>query len=476
MADRLSALDASFLYLESDTTPMHVGSLALFQETPGVLDHERLVRLIRDRIVYAPRYRQVVREVPAGLAHPVWVDDPRFDVSYHVRRSALPAPGTVEQLYDLVARIMSRPLDRRHPLWEVYLVEGVEGRRFALLTKVHQSMIDGSAAVDIGEVILDMVAEITPAPQSRWRPAPAPSDAELLVGAVSDNLRHPIEALGRLHAGMSSAGRALGDMAATMASALRPPDHSPLRAQIGQQRRFTTVDLRLEELKTVRRTLGGTINDATLAIVAGGLRSWMLARGAVVAADTTVRTLVPVSVTVEDDSGPGATREVSSRVESFLVDLPVGEPDPVIRLQRITFEMSRHGETGRAIGAKALVELVGFSAPTLHALGARVGGTLSRRAYTLAVINVPGPQTPLFAGGARMLSDYPIIPISDEQAVAIGVTSYDGGIFFGLVADRDAVPDLDLLATSMREALSELLEATRSRSSGRLRVAPTRIG
>ena len=460
MADRLSPLDSSFLYLEGATTPMHVGSLTLFQEQPGVIDHDRLVKLIRDRIAYVPRYRQRLREVPGRLANPVWVDDERFDVSYHVRRSALPAPGSLKQLQELVARIMSRPLDRRHPLWEVYLVEGVEGHQFALLSKTHQAMVDGVTAVDIGEVILEETAEVRGAPATTWRPAPGPSSAELVAGAVSEAVTHPMALWGVVSGGMQSARQVIGDAAATVAQAVRGRDESPLAIEVGQQRRFAMLDLRLDDLKEVRRARGGTINDVALAVIAGGVRGWLLSRGLGVSHETIVRTLVPMSVSSEDD------RMAASLVDAFLLDLPVGEPDPLIRLQRISFDTARFEESVRPIGAKAMAGLVGFAPPTLHTLGARVGASLSQRSYSLSVTNVPGPQTPLYAGGARMLAAYPIIPLTPRHALSIGLTSYDGGVFLGLNADRDAMSDLDVLVQSLRDSLAELIDAARSR--GRL--------
>ena len=457
MADRLSSLDASFLYLEGPTTPMHVGSLTLFQEAPGIIDHDRLVRLIRDRIAYVPRYRQRLREVPGNLANPVWVDDERFDVTYHVRRSALPAPGSIEQLHELVARIMSRPLDRRHPLWEVYLVEGVQGSRFALLSKTHQCMVDGFTAVDIGEVILEETPEVRSAPSSTWRPSRGPTSVELVAGAIGDTFTHPSEIIGKVRGGWESARRSTGDLAVAVMHALRPAEEVPLIADVGQQRRFATLDLRLEDFKEVRRARGGTVNDVALAVIAGALRTWLLARGATVTSETVVRTLVPISLRSDDD------RPATSLVDAFFIDLPVGEPDPVIRLQRIGFDTGRYGERTRAVGAKAMVGLVGFAPPTLHTLGARVGSSLSKRAYSLSVTNVPGPQTPLYAGGARLLSAYPIVPLTERHALSIGMTSYDGGVFLGLNADRDAMPDLDLLVQSLRDSLAELLDTTGSR-------------
>lgn len=463
MTDRLSALDASFLYLEGPNTPMHVGSLVLFSESPGAMDHERLVRLIRERISFLPRYRQRVREIPGGWASPVWVDDATFDVSFHVRRSALPAPGTLDQLHDLVARIMSRPLDRRRPLWEVYLVEGIEGRRFALLTKTHQAMVNGLSAVDIAEVILDDSQDAGLVPTTTWRPSPEPSSAELIAAAIGDSMRHPRALLSRVGSGVNALARSVADVASTLVDVARPDTIRPLSVEVGAQRRFDTVDLRLEEFKTVRRTTGGSITDVALAVVTGALRSWLFSRSVSVASDTVVRTVVPVSVAADDPR--------ASTVSAVMIDLPVGEPDPVIRVQRIAYEMSRHGAESHVVGARSLVELIGFAPPTMHALGARVGSSLSKRAYHLVVTNVPGPQTPRFAGGARMLAAYPVLPLGPCQPLSIGITSYDGGVYLGLTADRDAVPDLEVLVQAVGEALSELLDATRPTRTRRLRVA-----
>ena len=432
---------------------MHVGSLTLFQEQPGVLDHERLVKLIRDRIAYVPRYRQRLREVPGRLASPVWVDDETFDVTFHVRRSALPAPGTLLQLNELVARIMSRPLDRRHPLWEVYLVEGVEGNRFALLSKTHQAMVDGITAVDIGEVILEDSDQVRGAPVTTWRPARGPSSVELVAGAVGDVVAHPTALIDIMRGSVGAARQAVGDAVATVIAAVRPQESNPLQVEVGQQRRFATVDLRLEDLRGVRRAMGGTVNDVALAIVTGALRSWFLSRGLPVSHDSVVRTLVPMSV-----AGEAPT---TSLVDALLLDLPVGEPDPIIRLQRICFDTARYGEEARPVGAKAMVGLVGFAPPTLHTLGARVGASLSERSYSLTVTNVPGPQTPLYAGGARMLAAYPIMPLTTRHALSIGMTSYDGGVFLGLNADRDSMPDLDVFCSTLRESLGELAATTR---------------
>jgi diacylglycerol O-acyltransferase / wax synthase len=456
--DRLSPLDVSFLYLEEPTTPMHVGGVVLFQQPEGGFDYERLVSLIEGRIALVPRYRQKVRGVPGRLANPVWIDDEEFDVGYHVRRSALPRPGSDAQLRDLVGRIMARPLDRNRPLWEMYLVEGLQGGRFALLTKTHHAMVDGAGAVDIGQVILDLSPEPEPAPPVRWTPRRPPSDVELVTEAVGEVLRSPGAAIDAVRSGaidVRETTERVARRAAGLASALitmaRPPSANPLNAPIGEARRFGMAAMRLEDFKVIRRAHGGTINDVVLAVTAGALREWMMMRGESVSSRTAVRALVPVSVR---DAGSSS----GNHIAAFLVDLPVGEPQPIVRLHRLSYEMEQLKSTGQMVGAQALVGIAGFAPPSLHAAAARTVNDWSRRMFNLVVTNVPGPQFPLYAGGALMLGAYPVVPLAKGQAVSIGLTSYDGGMFFGLNADRDAMNDVDVLAECLENSLAELLD------------------
>ncbi|MGH8893841.1 MAG: WS/DGAT/MGAT family O-acyltransferase [Actinomycetes bacterium] len=466
MPDRLSPLDASFLYFEEPTTPMHVGGVAVFEAPETGFDLDRLVELISQRIAFVPRYRQRIKWVPGRLANPVWVDDEDFDITYHVRRSALPRPGTDAQLAELVARVQSRPLDRARPLWEMYLVEGLAQNRFALITKTHHAMVDGVAAVDIGQVILDTSPEPRDRPADTWRAAPEPSWVELVAGAVAENVRRPAGAVDTLRGGLTEvahmAGRfagAAGGLLAAATSAARPAPGSPLNAVIGEQRRYATAALDLDDHRHIRKAHGGTVNDVVLATVAGALRAWLLTRGEKVGTSTTVRALVPVSVRAAEGDAAGAA--TGNRVSSYLVDLPVGEPSAVMRLHQVSYRMQAHKETGQAVGAEALAGLAGFSPPTLHSLGARVASGLSKRWFNLVVTNVPGPQQPLYAGDARMLAAYPVVPLAKGQALSIGVTSYDGGLYYGLNADRDAMPDVGVLAQCLEDALAELLETVR---------------
>lgn len=462
MTDRLSALDVSFLYMETPTTAMHVGGVAIFEPPADGFDYERLVQLISQRIGLVPRYRQKVRWVPGHLANPVWVDDPEFDVTYHVRRSALPKPGTDAQLRELVGRLQSRQLDRNRPLWEIYLVEGLENGRVAIVTKTHHAMVDGVSAVDIGTVILDLEPTPRDVPDDDWSPSREPSSIGLVTGAVTDFLAKPSGALDTARAAVvdlrETAGKVAsvaGGMLASARTIAKQAPSSPLNVPISEQRRFGMAATSLDDYKRVRKAHGGTVNDVVLATVAGALRTWLLTRGESVTPTTTVRAMVPVSVRSENQKG-----DLGNRVSSYFVDLPVGEQSPVVRLHQVSYAMKGHKESGAAVGADALVQLSGFAPPTIHSLAARTASTLTRRLFNLVVTNVPGPQFPLYAAGARMLAMYPVVPLAKNQAVSIGLTSYDGGVYYGLNADRDALTDVDVLASCIEESLAELVGTT----------------
>ena len=459
MVDRLSPLDVSFLYMETPTTAMHVGSVAVLQQPDHGFDYERLVELISQRISLVPRYRQKVRWVPGRLANPVWVDDEDFDVTYHVRRSALPKPGSDAQLRELAGRLQSRQLDRNRPLWEIYLVEGLADDRVAIITKTHHAMVDGVSAVDIGTVMLDLTPEPREVPVDDWRPEPGPSTVGLVVGAVGDFLRRPAQAVDTARSAVvdvrATTGRltdTVGGVLSSLRTVARQAPDLPLNVPIGEQRRFGMATTDLDDYKRVRKSHGGTVNDVVLATVSGALRTWLLTRGESVGPLTIVRAMVPVSVRVEGHKG-----QLGNRVSSYFVDLPVGEGNPVMRLHQVTYAMRGHKESGAAVGADALVQLSGFAPPTIHSLGARVASTGSRRLFNVVVTNVPGPQFPLYAAGARMLGMYPVVPLAKGQAVAVGLTSYNGGVCYGLNADRDAMPDVDVLASCIEESLAELV-------------------
>jgi diacylglycerol O-acyltransferase len=464
VTERLSALDVSFLYLETPTTAMHVGGVATFEPPADApIDYDALCALVSTRIALVPRYRQKIRWVPGHLANPVWVDDEDFDITYHVRRSALPKPGNDDQLRQLVGRLQSRQLDRHRPLWEIYLVEGLSDGRFAIVTKTHHAMVDGVSAVDIGTLILDTEPTPREIPDDRWTPRPEPSRLSLVAGAVADNLRRPTQIVETVRASATdartTATRVLGTaagVAAVARTSFRSAPPSPLNAEIGEQRRFGMAATSLDDYKRIRKTHGGTINDVVLGVVTGALRTWLLTRGEAVVPSTTVRAMVPVSVRSEAEGGA-----LGNRVSSYFVDLPVGEPSPVMRLHQVSYAMKGHKDSGQSVGADALVRLTGFAPPTIHSAAARLGAGLTKRLFNVVVTNVPGPQFPLYAAGAQMIDCYPVVPLAKGQAVTIGLTSYNGGVFYGMNCDRDAMPDIDVLAGCIEESLAELMGTVR---------------
>ncbi len=478
MPVRLSPLDVSFLYLEEPTTAMHVGSVMIFHPGPGGFDHDRLTEHVAARVAFVPRYRQRVRWVPARLANPVWVDDERFDVSAHIRRVTLPPPGAAEQLEDLVARIQARQLDRSRPLWEMTVVEGLTDGEFAVVTKAHQALVDGVHAVDLGQVVLDDHPQVREHPPVSWHPAPEPSLVELVASAMAESVRRPTRVLETLRAGLgdvrataAKTTEALGGLSVAARTATRPPARSPLNVEIGEQRRFRMVVTDLADYRRVRnrlvakgspapspsrRAVVTTINDVVLAVVSGALRMWLLARGEPVPPASVVRALVPMSVRVAEGTRTGA---IGSRVSSLLIDLPTGEASPLIRLHQVSYQTMAHREAGQALDAQTIAGLAGFAPPTLHSLGARVASGLSRHMFNLVVTNVPGPQSPLYLDGSRMTATFPVIPLARGQALSIGLTSYHGGMYFGLYGDRDAMADLDVLGQCLLDSLAETLDA-----------------
>ena len=465
MSERLRSDDMAFLVTESASTPMHNATLEVFEPPSDGFDYDRLVGLIADRIAFVPRYRQRLRHVPGRLASPVWVDDDDFDLTYHVRRSAVPRPGSMDQLRDLTARIVSRQLDRHRSLWEVYLIEGLEHGRFAILTKSHQVLVDGVSTVDLGQVILDVDPSPRDTVHDDWRPDPPPGTPTLLADAIGDTIRHPRRAAATVRDNaetlLRSAG-VVGSRALDLVGSLsnRSSPDSPLSAVLSEQRRFATVKTTLEDYRRVRRVHGGTVNDVVLATITGAIRGWLMTRAEPVG--RSFRAMVPMGV-IDSDLEPTS---LGSQVAGHLLSLPIGEPSPVVRLHQVSYALKAHKETGRAVAADRLAGIAGFAPTTFHALGNRVAAAQTRRGFHLVVTNVPGPQFPLYAAGASMLESYPVPPLLPGHAVSIGVTSYDAHVYFGLTGDRDAVPDLDVLAQCLVDALEELVDRV-SESRGR---------
>jgi diacylglycerol O-acyltransferase len=458
--DRLRPGDLELLSTESSETPMHLATVEVFEPADDGFDYRRLVALVADRLAFVPRYRQRLMTVPGGLARPVWVDDDDFDLTYHVRQSALPRPGSMDQLQELVSRIIARPLDLTRPLWEVYLIEGLAGGRFAILAKSHQTLVDGIATIDIGQVILDTDTVVRPRVPDEWRARPEPSFASLVTDALGERVRHPTAVLGVVRSAVEGVAKASPIFAARRAT----PD-SPLRAQLSQQRRFITVRTSLDDYRKVRRFHGGTVNDVVLATVTGALRAWLMTRAEPVHTSRQLRAMVPMSV-IDKDLEPTS---LGSQVAGTMLNLPIGEPSPVVRLHQVSYALKAHKETGKAVSALRLIGVGGFAPTTFHALGARVAAEAAaeQRGFNLVVTNVPGPQFPLYAAGARMLESYPVQPLLPGHALAIGATSYDGAVHYGLTADRNAVPDVDVIGQCIGEAIAELVDTT---SESRMRA------
>jgi diacylglycerol O-acyltransferase len=456
MSERLRSGDLAVLAAETSRTPAHNATLEIFDPGESGFDYDALIAHIEDRITFVPRYRQAIRQVPGRLANPVWVDDPDFDLSYHVRRSALPRPGTLDQLRDLTARILSRPLDPTRPLWEVYFVEGVEGGRVAILSKSHQVLVDGIATVDLGQVLLD----IDPGPRhivhDDWRPAAEPSQASLVADALGENAKDPIGTAGVLaKKSVRIAGQAVSRLGsvASFLTPRGPAGDGPFNIEPSEQRRVVLVRTALKDYRKVRRVHGGTVNDVILATLTGAIRAWLMTRAESVD-NRRIKALIPMSV-IDEDLEPTS---LGSQVIGHRVSLPIGEPSPVIRLHQVSYALKAHAETGRAVAADRIAGVAGFAPTTFHALGSRVAAA-EAAGVNLVITNVPGPQFPMYLAGAEMTETYPVPPLQKGFALAIGVTSYDGGVYYGITADRDALPDVDVLGQCVREALDELVDS-----------------
>lgn len=455
--DRLTAVDASFLSNENESSHMHIGAVLIFEGPPP--PYEEFVAHIESRLHLVPRYRQKLVYPPLELGRPLWVDDTSFNLSFHMRHTALPDPGSDRELIDLADRVFSQALDRSKPLWEMWLVQQLEGDRFAVLIKSHHAMIDGVSGVDIGTVIFDLKREPDPVPAPPdWSPRPEPSSLELLGHTVGGLLETPIEMGGRAATAFrhpESVANRIGEGIEGVAEVARqfadPAPEVPLNTDIGPHRRMAWARMRLEEFKQVKDACGTTVNDVVLAIVTGSLRNWLLARG--VATDgLELRALVPVSVRAEDERGA-----LGNRLAAMRGPLPVYERSPRTRLEIVSAAMDGLKQSKQALGAEVIARLNDFAPPTLLAQAARL--TFSTRLFNLLVTNVPGPQLPLFMLGRELLEVFPVAFLAKNHALAIGVMSYNGHVYIGLLGDYDAMPDLQLVADGLGDSLDELIEA-----------------
>ncbi len=460
--ERMSTLDAGFYFVEHQNVPMHIGSLAVF-EGPAP-DYGELFALFEAKIPRVPRYRQVVRTLPLQVFRPFWADDQQFELDYHLRRSAVPPPGQPEQLRELASRVFSQRLDRDRPLWEAWFLEGLERSRWGLLMKVHHSMVDGIGGSDLLAELFDLSPDDAPGQGStrrrpaRWVPRPSPSTAELVLGGAADAVTWPVRQLaglpGLVGDRLPSAGEVVefGRGLTGSARRLAAPSAASLNGPISPHRRWTWTTAKLSQVKRVRRAFGVTVNDVVLAMITSGYRALLAARGEL-ADNLVVRSLVPVSLRGVDDRHP-----VSNQISAILANLPVGEADPVRRLELLHSQMEDLKRTRQAVGAEFLTGLLGFAAPSLLALGSRAAFRLPQPLVQTVTTNVPGPRFPLYLLGRKLRELYPYVPIGDHLRTGVAVFSYLDHFAFGLTADYRAVPksDLQVLTMGIKGGLAEL--------------------
>ena len=457
--DRLSSTDASFLHQEGPASHMHIGGVLIFQGPPP--DFAEFVDHVRGRLHLVPRYRQKLATPPFESGRPLWVDDPDFNIEYHIRHTALPPPGSEEQLFLLASRIASQPLDRDKPLWENWLVEGLEGDRFALISKTHHALVDGISGVDLATVLFDL----EPDPPTRadddlepWAPHREPSSVELVAAGVRGNVglvtgfmsravsaaTRPVTTLGKLR----DAAEGVGEI---VWAGLNPAPETPLNVEIGPHRRYAVVRHQLDDYKTVKNTFGGTVNDVVLTVVSGALARWLHSRG-VRTEGLEMRALVPVSVRTELHRGT-----LGNKLTVMRGPLPVYIHDPVPRLRFVRRAMDGLKESKQAVGAATLTAVNELWPPTILAEASRLN--FSTRLFNLLVTNIPGPQVPLYVLGRQLEDLFPLAFLPKNHALAVAIMSYNGGLDYGLLGDYDALPDIAVIAEGIDASLTELLEA-----------------
>ena len=455
--DRMSTLDAEFFYAEHHNVPMHIGSVAVF-EGPAPTRAE-LMQLFEAKLPRVPRYRQVVRTAPFQLLRPVWADDQEFAIRHHVRHASVAAPGGQEQLQAIAARLFMLPLDRRRPLWEEWLLDGLEGGRWAIVSKIHHCMVDGVGGNDLMTQVFDTAPD-EPLPEAApWVPAPRPSLAELAAADLRDALSRPLRQLGEVPGLFLRAkaedvldyGRGLGRAAWDLAE----PSAFFLNGPIGPRRRWAWTTASLADLKQIRAERGGTINDVVLAAITSAFRDLLAQRGEL-ADGLVLRSLVPVSV-----RGPGENGDVTNRVSAVLANLPVGEADPLRRLGLIRQEMDQLKHTHQAVSAEVLTGMLGLtlgSAPMWLALGTQAAFRVMQPLVQTVTTNVPGPRRPLYVLGRPLIALHPYVPIGNAVRISIAILSYLDTVSFGVTADYDSAPDLDAFTEGIRRGLVELGE------------------
>jgi diacylglycerol O-acyltransferase / wax synthase len=469
--DRLTAIDASFLHQEGPSSHMHVGAVARFEGPPPPFDE--FLDSLRMRLHLVPRYRQRLQVPPAGTGRPLWVDDPTFNLEYHARQTALPQPGSERQLLELAGRVFSQQLDRARPLWEVWMVEGLDDGGFGLISKTHHAMVDGIAGVDIAQVMFDLSPVPTEIdhPDRPWQPAREPTSAEVLaagtLGLLRTGVRTAAHAAGMLrdpHAALHGAREAAEGLGEIVWAGLNPAPATPLNVPIGPHRRYEVVRTSLDEFKLVKNAFGGTVNDVVLAVVSGALREWLHARG-VRTEGLELRALVPVSIRPAGERGA-----LGNRLAAMRGPLPVYIEDPIERLRSVRAAMDGLKESKQAVGAEVLASVQNFAPPTMLAQASRLN--FSTRLFNLLVTNVPGPQFPLYVLGRELEAVFPVAFLPKDHALAIAIMSYNGQMSFGLLGDYDALPDIGVVAESIEASLEELVALARSEAGETVSSAP----
>lgn len=464
--DRLSAVDASFLAQERANSHMHIGAVLLFEGPPP--SYEDFLNHIRSRLHLVPRYRHKLAVPPLETGRPIWIDDPSFNLEYHVRHTALPHPGSEEQLRALAARIHSQRLDRAKPLWELWLVQGLENNRFALISKTHHALVDGVSGVDLMTVLFDLspVPQLAPHEGEPWAAQPEPGGVALAARGIKGLLKLPFGlahgAFGAAtHPGSSldAVREALEGIGEVAWAGLNPAPDTPLNVPIGPHRRLGFVRNDLEDFKTVKNALGGTVNDVVLTVVAGGLRTWLRNRG-VRTEGLELRALVPVSVRGKDEHG-----QLGNRIVVMRGPLPVYVEDAVARLRVVRHAMEDLKSSKQAVGADAIVAMETLAPPTILAQASRL--QFSTRLFNLLVTNVPGPQFPLYVLGRELEDLFPVAFLPENQSLAVAVMSYNGRMDFGLLGDYDNLTDIEEFEQALRDSLAELVEAAGGKPRGR---------
>ena len=455
-AERLSGLDASFLYLEKPGVHMHIAGLSLFgpRGDGSFLRYGDVERVVEARLHLAPRLRRKLRSIPGNLSRPVWIDDDRFDLDFHVRHASIPSPGSRFQLERAVGRVLSRPLDRTKPLWELYVFEDLADDQVAILLKLHHAMADGISGMMIASGLFDLAPE-APAgePDDAWSPEPAPPPEDLVRDAVGEVLLHPIQSLG--HAARQP--RVLAEALSASADALRTvagmgtAPRGPFDGRVGPNRRFATAERPFAVFRGIKESLGGTVNDVVLAVVAGGVHALLESRGEATQGRS-LRAMVPVSVRSPGDGG-----DIGNRVAPSFVDVPVGRMAARTRRRRVRAAAARIKDSGMAVGADTLIGLGAYAPPALHATAARL--VAQARWCNLVISNVPAPQVPLYFAGAPLESSYPAMNLKEDCGLSVACTSAAGTMAFGLTADWDRIPDIEVLARGVESEVDRLAEA-----------------